>query len=426
MGWPSLCFLFGMAKKITKKRKIVYIVLGSLLVLLIAFRIALPYILLKYVNRQLTLIKGYSGHVEDIDVHLIRGAYTIKDIRLDKTDGKIPVPFFAAQAIDLSVEWGALLHGSVVAKIKVQHPVLNFAKGPTEATSQTGIDKSWTQVVDHLIPFKLNRFEVFEGEIHYRDFYSNPKLDVFTKNVHILAENLSNAKHQKETLPSTVEATADVYGGSASLHMKMDALNKDPTFDAKAELVKLDITHLNNFLRAYGNFDVKQGEISIYTEAAAKDNIIKGYTKPIIKDLKVINWKEDKDHPLKLAYKAVISAVTWVFKNHGKDQLATKAEFEGNLKDPDVNVWHIIGQLLRNAFIQALYPSLENSININSIGEGGKEDSKLSKAYKDSGGKPLDKKETKKDRKKAKKEEKEKKKKEKEEKKEKENTKKNS
>jgi hypothetical protein len=388
-----------MAKKITKKRKIVYIVLGSLLILIIAFRIALPYILLRYVNRQLTLIKGYSGHVGDIDVALIRGAYTIRDIRLDKTDGKIPVPFFSAQTMDLSVEWGALLHGSVKAKIKVQHPILNFAKGPTEATSQTHIDKSWTRVVDNLIPFKLNRFEIFDGEIHYHDFYSNPKLDIFTKNVHILAENLSNAKHQKELLPSSAEATADVYGGKATLHMKLDALNESPTFEAKAELVGLDLTHLNNFLQAYGNFDVKQGEISIYTEAAAKDNIIKGYTKPIIKDLKVINWKEDKDHPLKLAYKAVISAVTWVFKNHGKDQLATRAEFEGNLKDPDVNTWYIIGQLLRNAFIQALYPSLENSVNINSIDKGDKKDTKLSKAYKDSGGKPLDKKKSKKEKK---------------------------
>jgi uncharacterized protein DUF748 len=385
-----------MPKKTTKRRKIVYTVLGSLLVLLIGLRIALPSILLRYVNRQLTLIKGYSGHVEDIDVALIRGAYTIKDIRLDKTDGKVPVPFFSAQSIDLSLEWGALLHGSIKAKIKVFHPILNFAKGPTEATSQTHIDKSWTQVVDNLIPFKLNRFEIFDGEIHYRDFYSNPKLDVFTKNVHILAENLSNAKHQKVQLPSTAEATADVYGGKATLHMKLDALNKSPTFEAKAELVGLDITRLNNFLQAYGNFDVKEGEISIYTEAAAKDDIIKGYAKPIIKDLKVVNWKEDKDHPLKLAYKSLISAVTWVFKNHGKDQLATRAEFEGSLKDPNVNTWYIIGQLLRNAFIQALYPSLENSVNISNVGEGGKKETKLSKAYTASGGKPLDKKDKKK------------------------------
>lgn len=78
--------------KRTHKRRILYIVLGSLLVLFIAFRIALPYILLRYVNRQLTLIEGYTGHIDDIDVALYRGAYTIKTIRLDKKSGKIPVP----------------------------------------------------------------------------------------------------------------------------------------------------------------------------------------------------------------------------------------------------------------------------------------------------------------------------------------------
>src|SRR5690349_19037679 len=95
-------------KKLTRKRKIVYIIIASLVVLLIAFRIALPYILLRYVNRQLTRIDGYRGHVEDIDVALYRGAYVIKDIRLDKTGGKIPVPFFKADKIDLSIQWNAL------------------------------------------------------------------------------------------------------------------------------------------------------------------------------------------------------------------------------------------------------------------------------------------------------------------------------
>lgn len=100
----------------SRKKKIILIVLGSLLVLLIAIRIVLPYILLKFVNRELATIKGYYGHVDDIDVALIRGAYTIKKIRLDKTGGKIPVPFFSADVIDLSVEWSAIFSGALVGE----------------------------------------------------------------------------------------------------------------------------------------------------------------------------------------------------------------------------------------------------------------------------------------------------------------------
>src|ERR1700684_2747647 len=97
--------------KSKKRKRIFLIVLGSLLVILIALRIALPYILLTLVNKQLTHIKGYYGHVEDIDVALIRGAYIIKSIKLDKTGGKIPVPFFSADVADLAIEWNGIFHG---------------------------------------------------------------------------------------------------------------------------------------------------------------------------------------------------------------------------------------------------------------------------------------------------------------------------
>jgi hypothetical protein len=368
-----------------KTRKTLVIVLGSVLVLLIGLRIALPYILLRLVNKELQHIPGYTGHVDDIDVALIRGAYKIKNIKLEKTGGKVPVPFFSAPLIDLSIQWESLFHGRIVGKIEVDQPMLNFVKGPTEETSQTKIDSSWTDVVKKLMPLKLNKFEIVEGQIHYRDFHSKPAFDIFTKQVHILAENLSNAEKNKELLPSTITASADVYGGKATASMKMDALAKTPTFDGKAKLEGMDLTKLNNFIDAFAKFDIKSGEISIYTEAAAKNGRIIGYTKPIIKHLKVVNWEKDKDKPLKIAYEAVVEAVAWVFKNHNKEQQATRVEFEGNIKKPNIDIWELIGQVLKNAFIQALYPSLENSVSINSLNKDDK-DSTLKSGISNSGG----------------------------------------
>jgi hypothetical protein len=352
----------------TRKRKWLAITLGSLLVLIIALRIALPYILLRVVNKQLTLIDGYTGHVNDIDVALIRGAYTIKGLELDKTGGKIPVPFFSTPAIDLSIEWQALFDGALVGEIVVEHPKLNFVKGPTKTTTQTDIDDDWITVVDNLMPLKINRLEINDGEIHYRDFHSSPKVNIYSKNIHVLAENLNNSKDKKEELPASVVATGDVYGGKARLNMKLDPLNRKTEFDANAELKNLKLVHLNDFLKAYGKFDVSKGTLGLYTEAAAKDNKIAGYVKPIMKDLEVMDWKQDKkDNPVRIAWEAVVGGLAWVFKNHPKDQVATKVEFAGNIDNPDVSLWGLIGQVLRNAFIQALYPSLEDAINLQTI-----------------------------------------------------------
>lgn len=370
-------------KKQKRRKKIKWIIFLGLLVLIIGFRIALPHILLRYVNRQLTHIEGYRGHVNDIDVSLFRGAYTIKGIRLDKVQGKIPVPFFAATSMDISIEWKALFHGMIVAEIEVEKPVLNFVKGPTEATSQTDISTNdWTEVVDNLVPLKLNRFEIKEGEIHYRDYYSKPQVDIFTNHVYILAENISNVKrNRKEYLPSTVTAKATVYDGTANLQMKINPLQQDPLFDMNLSLTDVSLTRFNDFLRAYGNFDVEKGTVNLYTEAAAKEGMISGYTKPIVKDLKVVNWKEDKDKPLKLFWEVIVGTATKLLTNPSAHQLATVVNFKGNIKDPHIDIWHLIGQLLRNAFIQAIYPSLENSININSVPPPNKKPTLLQKIF---------------------------------------------
>jgi len=132
----------------------------------------------------------------------------------------------------------------------------------------------------------------------------------------------------------------------------------------KATLTNTNIVDFNNFLSAYGKFDVKEGSLSIYTEAAAKDGRIIGYVKPIVKDLKVVDLEQDSKKPGHLLWESIVGLAAWVFKNHPHDQLATKVDFDGDLKKPDISIWSVIGQTLKNAFIQALYPSLENSITI--------------------------------------------------------------
>ncbi len=353
-----------------RKRLRIKKILLVILVLLIVIRILLPYIVLRVVNDKLANLEGYTGRVIDIDLALIVGSYKIKDIKLEKTGGKIPVPFFTAEVIDLSIEWKALFKGGLVGEIEVDRPILNFVKGPTEETSQTNIDKEWQDIVNELMPLELNRFEIFNGEIHYLDYHSSPKVDVFTTNIYILAENLSNVTDSTNLLPSTVTGSAEIYGGKAKMNMKLDALNKTPTFDMNAEMIGLNLVEVNDFLKAYGKFDVQKGTFGVYTEAAAKEGKIIGYTKPIIKDLDVVEWKAEKEDPLgQKLLESVIGFGGWIFKNRSEDQIATEIQFEGELKDPAVNVWSIIGETLRNAFVEALYPSLEHTININTVKE---------------------------------------------------------
>ena len=80
-------------------------------------------------------------------------------------------------------------------------------------------------------------------------------------------------------------------------------------------------------------------------------------------------------------WESIVEATGWLLTNRKKDQIATNAEFTGNIDKPDVNTWVVIAQLLRNAFIQALYPALENSINLNSVGKKEEKQTFLEKIF---------------------------------------------
>jgi hypothetical protein len=116
-----------------RRRWRVLLVLVGVLVLL---RILLPYVVLHLANKRLAGMPGYFGHIADIDIALIRGAYVIDGFHLDKADsltGKRS-PFLAARMIDLSVEWKALFHGSIVGELVIEHPKIVFTLDSVEPT----------------------------------------------------------------------------------------------------------------------------------------------------------------------------------------------------------------------------------------------------------------------------------------------------
>src|SRR5688572_70920 len=95
--------------RLTRKAVVIPVLLVGLL---IGVRAVLPIAIERYVNRTLDGMEGYDGRIEDVDLGLWRGAYRIEGIRLVKTDGRVPVPFFSAREVDLSLQWSALLDGA--------------------------------------------------------------------------------------------------------------------------------------------------------------------------------------------------------------------------------------------------------------------------------------------------------------------------
>jgi uncharacterized protein YhdP len=349
-------------KSIPKK---ILITIGIIFILLVALRIALPFIVKEYVNNQLSSIPEYRGSIQDVDIHLWRGAYEIEGVELLKTTGKVPVPFFSADRIDLSVEWGALFDGSIVGEILFQNPKINFVSAPSEEQSQEGIDESWQETVKDLFPLKINRFEIVNGQIHYRDFHSNPKVDVYLHSINALATNLTNSEDLSEDLVANISAEGiAMETGTFKVNSKIDPYTPEPTFDLNFSLRKIELTKLNDFLKAYASFDVQGGTFDLDGEFAASNGSFKGYIKPIFRNMEVFSLEEEHQNVFEFLWESVAGLVTEIFENQPKDQVATKVPLSGNLKNPTADIWSTIGMIIRNAFIEALIPGIEKSISL--------------------------------------------------------------
>lgn len=358
----------------SRKRRTAKILIGILITVVI-IRLILPYVVLHFANRSLANMDGYYGHIKDINLAIIRGAYQIDSIYINKEDsvsGK-QTPFFASRVVDLSVEWKALLKGSIAGELVLQGPYLLFTKDKVEPKEVVQDSADFRVVLDKFMPLNINRCELRDGKIQYKDFGSTPNVDLAMTNLHLLAQNLRNSYDSTALLPASIHATADVYEGKLRFDAKLNPLADSPTFDMSAELNNTNLVKLNDFFQAYAKVDVNKGRFGLYTEVAARDEEFKGYVKPLIKDLDVLGKEDRKDNLLQKLWEAVAGGAGKLFSNKIKDQVATKIPFQGRLDDPKTNIWQAITNILQNAFIHAIQPSIDNEISIASVKEDKKE-----------------------------------------------------
>jgi len=108
--------------------------------------------------------------------------------------------------------------------------------------------------------------------------------------------------------------------------------------------------------------DASKGTFSVFTEMQVRQGKMQGYVKPIIKHLEIARWKGVRENPLKVIWETIVAGAAEILKNQPKDQIATRIPLKGDISNPDAGIFATIGELLRNAYIQALFPTLEGYV----------------------------------------------------------------
>ena len=342
------------------RSKLLWVVV-VLIVAILVVRAMLPIWVRDYVNRKLSEIEGYRGRVAEVDIHLWRGAYTIHGTEIKKTSGAVPVPFFAAPTIDLSVEWKALFHGALVGEIHFERPVLNLVNARSRAGQQAPVDEPWLEKIRDLFPLKFNRFTVAGGEVHYRDFSRSPKVDVEIDQVRMVATNLTNSLKLSETLNAEIEmAGRPLRSGSLKANMDLNPYAEKPTFALELEGDAIPLVKLNDFAKAYAGITFEKGTLRVATAMDSKQGKFTGYVEPVFDNMVIFDPSEDTENPIDFIWQGIVGGLTRIIRNHPKDRFGTKVPYSGTFDDPTPAIMETVFNVFRNAFVKAFEGKLSN------------------------------------------------------------------
>lgn len=345
-----------------------FLVVAVLALLLIILHLLLPWLVREYLNDQLADMGDYRGHVEDVDLTWWKGAYRIKGLEITKTEGEVQVPFLIVPRMDISVRMRALWQeGVLVGEVDIHQPELNFVDGDTEQQKQTGEGVDWRAQLEDMVPVQLNEVRIHQGTVSFRNFSSDPPVNISASEVQLSIRNLTNAPDAQNQRSASMEGTASFLGHAAveaSAHF--DPLGRVDNADLQLRMLGLDLTRINDFASAYGKFDFRAGEGDLTMELEVHERQLDGYIKPLMRNVDVFDMDQDIRNEDKGFFRGLWEAIVHggqeVLQNQRKDQFATRIELSGTLDNTDMSAFQAFIAILRNAFVEAFTPRFERAL----------------------------------------------------------------
>jgi hypothetical protein len=342
--------------------RITLIILAIFAVILIAARIYLPFFIKDQINKNINDIENLSGGVENVSLSLLGGRIHLYDLVIYDQDYPDPsIPFISARHNEIVVDWGALLSRKLIAKINLDSLVVNFVIHE-EPEEEIDIVRELQELMDFQIDINI-----INSTINFADLTTEPVIDISLNGFSLEAQYLTNEVFIEDTLPASIYAGASVTGtGRMDARIRVNYMKEIPDFDFELELEEVDMTEFNDFLEAYGGFTAAQGNISVYSEAAANDGFITGYIKPVVEDLE-ITPAEDDAGLFRRFYESVLDVIASVLESPDEEHISTMVEFEGEIDDPEVGTWQAVWNLLRNAFVEGFSKGVEGVIDFEEL-----------------------------------------------------------
>ncbi len=235
--------------------------LCGILVVLVVARLIAPFLIATVVRKSLRHLEGgYRGDIEQVDLSVLRVEVALIGMRIDKTNGRVPVPFLRVRRFVL----GTILDGyKPRTTIRLVGPLMNYVDADVEAAEQWGPHVELAQIHEQL-PFELARLSFEDGQVHFRNFDARPAVDVRVHELQGSWDRLTGCLPPGWTsCDSTLRAGGRVMsGGTLSVKGRFDRRGGSD-FDLVGEIENLKPEEWNAALLKYIKIDAQRGRVDL-------------------------------------------------------------------------------------------------------------------------------------------------------------------
>jgi len=324
-------------------------VLGTVLLLLVAARLALnPYAAWR-TREALAGLEGYRGGFSSVSVSVLRLSYSIDGLKLlpePRRGGEMRLSF-RAKRIEIALAPGELVRRRAgVFRIEVDDPKLEVE----EVGGSGGKGRFDAQLRERLSrqsPGVFQRIQVRRAEVGFSDESSGTPA-VRLRDVDLVVENLATHLRLANGEPTTLIAGGRLQRtGQVSVFVTADPFTRRLSFAGRGAVEGLELRELAGVLARKTDLLPDKGTIDVFARFHAREGRLSGIVNPVLKGVEL-----KPARPGTPALKAWLTDAALKISSRlpGRDAATGVIPIHGDLTNPKADLWTTVWAVLRNAF----------------------------------------------------------------------------
>ena len=342
-----------------KKKKII-IPLG-LILFLVALRVVLQPILLGQINKKLAdLSPDLEGHVDGLNIAIIRGAFGIENLTMKLRKEK--KNFLRVKEADVSLAWREIFKGNLMADAIIDGVDFTFDERLPGAFKRM-IPKDDPAEPEKKPPMRISRVDWKNVNITYPSSKAYTNEGPFRlSDIH---GRITNLFADTESPRSFFNVTGNGSGSSNFKAVGSANLLADPAeWDMDAQLQGFSLVSMNRFLLKKVPMTFTKGNFDMYAEVKSEEGKIRGYVKPFIEDLEFIRNDENFKGAKHWLVEVAAAVGNWILEAKRDKTVATKVPFSYDGKKFSVDAGEAVGNVIEHGFDQELSPGVDGDMTL--------------------------------------------------------------